>query len=494
MKWSKVAVPAINPVFKESHRPFWSVMIPTYNCANQLSETLESVLKQDPGSEEMQIEVVDDCSTEDDPERIVKEISKGRVSVFRQPQNVGATANFNTCIQRAKGQWVHILHGDDAVLSGFYSRLRFALEQESTVGAAFCRYIYMNGESHWLSLSRLERKTPGILQNWLEQISVANLIETPAIVVRRSVYERLGGFHLELCHAADWEMWKRIAANHPVWYEPQPLACYRSHSSSDSSRLVKSGTNVADTRRAIEISQSYLPAMTAAELSEQAKENCAFNALNTASRMLSVGDIDAAMAQVREGVKSSQSSNVIESVLMLMQELVKNSKQYDLQPIDILELFLSACQELLQQHYTDSLTKHLKLKKTNLIIFPDWGQPETSLYQELTSVITSLVNHHDKNKITLLINIDYLSEDEASLFLSELVLNLFLEKDLDVADGPEISLFGRLNEKEWQILLPQIQARILLENENQCVTAAVEVKNILVHQIKNLSELSSISI
>jgi cellulose synthase/poly-beta-1,6-N-acetylglucosamine synthase-like glycosyltransferase len=44
-------------------RPYWSVMIPTYNPrANYLEETLNKVLQQDPGPEQMQIEVVYDCS------------------------------------------------------------------------------------------------------------------------------------------------------------------------------------------------------------------------------------------------------------------------------------------------------------------------------------------------------------------------------------------------------------------------------------------------
>ena len=57
-------------------RPRWSVMIPTYNCADHLRAALAGVLAQDPGPEEMQIEVVDDAS-EDDPESVVAELGGG---------------------------------------------------------------------------------------------------------------------------------------------------------------------------------------------------------------------------------------------------------------------------------------------------------------------------------------------------------------------------------------------------------------------------------
>jgi|SRR5581483_9724411 len=53
----------IPPITDDLPRPLWSVLIPTYNCANYLRETLASVLAQDPGPAVMQIQVVDDCST-----------------------------------------------------------------------------------------------------------------------------------------------------------------------------------------------------------------------------------------------------------------------------------------------------------------------------------------------------------------------------------------------------------------------------------------------
>jgi len=271
---ARINYPSIEPIHERSNRPFWSVMIPTYNNVKYLQQTLKSVLDQDPGFNEMQIEVVDDCSTQDDIEAIVRKIGQNRISFYKQPQNVGLSANWNTCIRRANGHWVHILHQDDIVLPGFYSHLREALEKESSIGAAFCRHAFIDEKGEQLFLSPFERETAGILSYWLERLAVECRIQCAAVVVKRSVYEELGGFHPELVYALDWDMWKRIAAHYSFWYEPQTLACYRLwHSSSESSRLMKSGANVADLRKSIEISQSYLPEMIAAELSNKAREH-----------------------------------------------------------------------------------------------------------------------------------------------------------------------------------------------------------------------------
>ena len=101
---------AIPPVPEQADRPLWSVMIPTYNCANYLRETLASVLAQDPGPEAMQIEVVDDHSTRDDPAATVKELGRGRVQFYRQTRNLGYIKNFETCLQRSRGKIIHLLH------------------------------------------------------------------------------------------------------------------------------------------------------------------------------------------------------------------------------------------------------------------------------------------------------------------------------------------------------------------------------------------------
>ncbi|MEG4005489.1 glycosyltransferase [Microcoleus sp. Pol11C1] len=308
----KVTVSAIAPESASTQRPFWSVIIPTYNPKNHyLEQTLKSVLEQAPNSSEMQIEVVDDCSANSEVEEIVKKVGNGRISFYKQSQNLGQIANWNDCIQRARGNWVHILHQDDIVLPGFYNSLQTALETAQNVGAAFCRHYYIDAGGNKQFLSEIERETAGIIENFLERIAVRQRIQFASIVVKRSVYQTLGGFSAQAASAADWEMWKRIASHCKVWYEPQILACFRLHSASETSRLMQSGGNIADAHKAIKISQSYLPQNIAEQLSHQAKEHYAIEALKMAHSMIARGEVDSAIAQIREGLKCSNSSKVI---------------------------------------------------------------------------------------------------------------------------------------------------------------------------------------
>jgi hypothetical protein len=210
------------------------------------------------------------------------------------------------------------LHDDDIVLPGFYQHLEVAFKQEPSIGVAFCRHGHIDEsdrQHHYLS--KLERSTPGIISNFIEQIAVKTQIDPPAIVVRRSVYEHLGGYRPELCGATDAEMWRRIAAHYPVWFEPQVLAYFRVHSCSQTSALIRSGKNIADLRRAIELSRPHFPSDLAESLSNRALEECALYALSNAFRTLSRGDFAATIAQIREALKCSYSLKVIATLSMV---------------------------------------------------------------------------------------------------------------------------------------------------------------------------------
>ena len=307
----------ISPVPEGTDRPVWSVMIPTYNCAGYLQETLVHVLAQAPGPELMQIEVIDDCSTADDPATVVEEVGNGRVGFYRQPENVGHIKNFETCLQRSRGKLIHLLHGDDYVMEGFYNRMQRAFKQSPNIGAAFCRQIFMDEQGHWRDFSPLEQMESGLLNNRLQRLAVEQRIMTPSIVVRREVYEELGGFDNRLICSEDWEMWVRIAACYPIWYEVEPLAVYRMHSASNTGCHVRNGEERRYTRKAIEIFKSYLPHESADRLARRAGETYALSALDTAHRMLICRDFTSAVIQIREALNFSKSFRVIRQIVSL---------------------------------------------------------------------------------------------------------------------------------------------------------------------------------
>ncbi len=306
----------ITPLADGNSRPLWSVMIPTYNCANYLRETLTSVLAQDPGPEIMQIEVIDDHSTKDDPEAVVKELGQGRVSFYRQPENVRHVKNFNTCIQRARGKLIHILHGDDSVQYGFYKKMQAAFDMHPELGAAFCRHIYIDEQSHWRHVSGLLQLESGFIDNWLEKIVCKQHIQTPSIVVQREVYEKLGGFDSRFeFYFEDWEMWVRIATQYPIWYETEPLAKYRVGSMSNSGHTIKTGKNAQEVRKGLDIVKSYLPNYlpknTADRLLNKHRKNFAKYAIKTAYQMLMIGKPKVAFVQIKEAFRCSLSLEVI---------------------------------------------------------------------------------------------------------------------------------------------------------------------------------------
>lgn len=250
--------PAIPTHLTIHKRPLWSVMIPVYNCSQFLTETLESVLCQLMPEEEMQVEVVDDASTDTDVEALVMKVGKGRIKYYRQKENVGSLKNFESCILRSKGKLIHILHGDDLVRPGFYEKLSSLFKQYSEAGAAFCRYNCIDENGKNLYVKSPISNQDGILENWLFTIAERQHIQYAAIAVRREVYERLGAFY-GVDYGEDWEMWVRIAKHYPVLYTPTILADYRKHTHSISSRKYLTGQYLKDISTVIQLIQNHLP-------------------------------------------------------------------------------------------------------------------------------------------------------------------------------------------------------------------------------------------
>jgi len=323
------SLPAILPLSEAEKKIDWSVMIPCHNNATYLEKTLESVLIQYPGPDIMQIMVVDDNSSVGDPEKIVNEVGQGRVTFFRQPENVGHSRNYDTCIRKSKGKLVHILHEDDKVRPGFYDQMSKLFLDFPGIGAAFCRQIFIDEKDNWISISELEKEENGILDNWLLKIAEKQRIQYCSMVVKRSTYENLGGFiNKEIAEdgwqmaGEDWEMWVRIAAHYDIGYLTQPLAEYRIHKSSMTSNLSRTGKNIRDLQKIINLLSKYVPENKKELIKISGEKHFAEYAFNVAKSLMDEGyDKDAASAQLNEAIKMDP--EIIENNLNVYLELNK---------------------------------------------------------------------------------------------------------------------------------------------------------------------------
>ena len=235
-------------------------MIPAYNPpANFLEQALKSVLQQDRGTGRMQIEVVDDCSPNAGVKEMVESIGGGRVTFSQTPKNSGLAGCWNTCIERARGEWVHLLHQDDYVLPGFYQKLESTAAQHPRMNLLAARSFFVDEHAIiWRMTGRLPKLENG--GQTVEDFFYGSPIQCAGVAVRRSFYEAHGGFLPELKYTIDCEMWTRVISVGGGVIVPDVLSCYRLYGAGETGRLNRSAENFHDIARLNQLFADRYPA------------------------------------------------------------------------------------------------------------------------------------------------------------------------------------------------------------------------------------------
>jgi len=93
-----------------------TIAIPTYNRCKYLQETLDSILSQI--TDEVDIVVSDNAST-DETEQVIQKYTKyAFIHYYRNSENLGMDGNFLNCLNKAKGEYIHLMSDDDIMLPG----------------------------------------------------------------------------------------------------------------------------------------------------------------------------------------------------------------------------------------------------------------------------------------------------------------------------------------------------------------------------------------
>ena len=204
-----------------------SIVLPVYNGARYLRESIESCLKQSHSN--LELIIVDDGSTDETP-RIIEEYAgrDPRVKPVRNPQNLGLPGALNVGFARAGGDLLTWTSCDNYYGSGAIEALvRYLSSWEDTdfVYSASTRV----GEGKAIAAKPSYREPPWLLEE-------RNVIGS-YFLFRRAVYEKLGNFRTDLQNVEDYEYWVRVYKNFRMMRLHLPLYYYRFHPASMTARM-----------------------------------------------------------------------------------------------------------------------------------------------------------------------------------------------------------------------------------------------------------------
>lgn len=216
------------------HMPHVSVVIPAFNAAGYIADTLASVQSQT--FQDLEIIVVDDGST-DDTAAVVENFG-GAVHLVRQ-LNSGPGAARNKGIRQAEGTLVAFLDADDIWNDSKLEKQCERFAQRAELGMVFTEHLQVDAAGQLLSNRLVGKRTWLMKGDLVRNILLYSNVNCSTVMVRRAVFDNVGTFDETLPMAEDDNMWIRIAARYPVELIDEPLALYRMHDANTISDRLK---------------------------------------------------------------------------------------------------------------------------------------------------------------------------------------------------------------------------------------------------------------
>lgn len=209
--------------------PLVSVIIPTYNRATFVRQAIDSVLAQT--YPDIELIVVDDGS-DDDTLAVIRDVASA-LTLIQQP-HAGVSAARNCGVAACSGEWVAFLDSDDLWLPGKLAAQMALLQKQPEIQACYTDEIWIR---HGVRVNpkQIHAKHTG----WLFLPSLPRCIISPSsILMRRQLWERLGGFDERLPACEDYDLWLRLTAREPVILLPERLIIKRGGHADQLSRCV----------------------------------------------------------------------------------------------------------------------------------------------------------------------------------------------------------------------------------------------------------------
>jgi glycosyltransferase involved in cell wall biosynthesis len=209
-------------------KPKFTIAIPAYNLPEYLRQAIRSCLAQTVY--DFEIVVSDDCSAEN-LDLVAKSFGDSRIKYYRNSGRLGATKNFQRSVNLSQGEYVVNLNSDDLLLPTYLEVAGAALDQCGEAAAVYSAMMCLSGSivTGWNSVPKVRfANRQQYLENpWLEKF---HNVGPTCCLLRKSVFDRIGGYRVSLRFAADWDLFMRLMTfGGGVLFLPQILSVARSH-------------------------------------------------------------------------------------------------------------------------------------------------------------------------------------------------------------------------------------------------------------------------
>lgn len=291
--------------------PLVSVIIPTFNRRQWIGECLDSVLNQTYPN--VEIIVVDDCSTDGTAEWIQAQPQYSSVRVHAQPKNGGASIARNTGIEISKGEFIAFIDSDDLLLAKHCETAVATFEKYPQLGLFCCDSTMIDVEGNVLFDGKTWNQTLSDIKKYPVKTGIRPLEDVfmflncfPGFTLRREVFEKLGGFVQEIFPADDCDLMLRVAgSSYQVFYLHEPLCLRREHDG-----------QCSGVENSVKTCQKLIEA-----LNNSIKRNPELlKNKNRVNKRLAEINLDLGISQMKEGKSSSGLKTIFQSIVSSPQQ------------------------------------------------------------------------------------------------------------------------------------------------------------------------------
>lgn len=185
---------------------FFSIVIPTFNRANLIEKTLNSVFRQ--SYSKFEILVIDNCSTDNTKEVLRPYIETGKIRFIEHEMNFERSKSRNTGMKFAKGDYVTFLDSDDLMGESCLGDIvEYMSKNEKLPDVLFNRHSYIDENGSIMSFFQ-----PKIdIENPFKQILIGNFLACIGVFISKKIYNNFR-FHEDsvIIGSEDWLFWIEI--------------------------------------------------------------------------------------------------------------------------------------------------------------------------------------------------------------------------------------------------------------------------------------------